>query len=307
MEPNVTLTIIIVNYKTKELTKNALTSLVAYCPWIKQQQVIIIDNASNDGSVEFLQSTLPWTTIIASEKNTGFSGGNNLGLKQATGEYILLLNSDTVTIEDPLSKIISYMETHKDVGIASIQLLNEDRSIQETGGYFPTLPRVFAWMFFLDDIPYVSNLFKSFHPDSRFYNKEKRFYTKERELDWLTGAFFLLRRNVYQAIGGFDEAMFMYAEEMEYCYRAKQKGFRCMFVPVAKIIHLGGKSSASIKNPLLGEYKNIVFFYKKHRTALEVFVVKQLLRFGAIMRIIVFPLVGRKAVGAVYREAFGII
>lgn len=301
---DIKLSVIIVNYKTKELTQQAIESLVQYCPWVKKEQLIIVDNASNDGSFEYLKQQFPWAKVVASQENTGFAGGNNIGLQAANGKYILLLNSDTVSIEDPLSNVLAYMEKNKDCAITSIQLLNEDRSIQETGGYFPTLPRVFYWMFFIDDLPVLRNILKSFHPASSRFDKQKKFFQKAQALDWLTGAFMLMRRDVYSAVGGFDEAMFMYAEEMEFCYRARCKGFRCLYIPVSKIVHLRGKSSASLKSPLLGEYKNVLYFYKKHKSVPEQVLVRSLLKLGALLRTVLFPLVGKKEVGAIYAEAF---
>lgn len=304
MEPSIKLSIIIVNYKTKELTAHAVESLLQFCPWVKNQQVIIVDNASHDGSFDFLKNKFPWAHVIENKENTGFAGGNNIGLKEAKGKYMLLLNSDTVSIEDPLTTILDFMEKDSSVAISSIQLLNEDKSIQSTGGYFLTLARLFFWMFFIDDLPIVRSLIKSYHPDASRFNKAKKFYTKAQSLDWLTGAFFLMRREVYDAIDGFDEAMFMYAEEMEFCYRAKKAGFSCKFVPVAKIVHLGGKSSGSIKNSLLGEYKNILYFYKKHYSTLEQQIARQLLKCGALLRSFIFPVVGKKEVGQIYAQAY---
>lgn len=304
MANDLTVSVVVVNYKTADLTITAVKTLQQYVPWLKDAgEIILIDNASNDGSVERFKKELVYVRLIESTTNTGFAGGNNLGMKEALGKYVLLLNSDTVSTEDPLTAILQWMNEHPKVGLASIQLLNEDKTLQSTGGYFPTLGRIFTWMFFIDDLPLFNRLFKSFHPDSRRYNKEKVFYKTEHEMDWVTGAYFLLRREVIEKVGGFDEQMFMYAEEMEYCYRAKQAGFLCWYLPVAKIVHLGGKSSTSLRSPLLGEYKNIVYFYQKHRGLQQAFIAGLLLKAGAVLRIGLFGVMGRKELAQIYAQA----
>lgn len=309
MAGNLKVSVIIVNYKTPDLTIAAIKTLQQHTPWLTQEgEIILVDNASEDGSVERFKQELTGVRLLESKTNTGFAGGNNYGMREAQGKYILLLNSDTVSIEDSIKPMFEWMEEHPAVGVASIQLLYEDQSLQETGGYFPTLPRVFAWMFFLDDVPFFNKFFKSFHPDSRSYNSEKKFYTKEHEMDWLTGAYFFIRKELLKQVGYFDEAMFMYAEEMEYCYRIKQAGFRCYYIPLAKIVHLRGKSSPNLRSPLLGEYKNIMYFYKKHMSAMQVATARILLKAGAILRVILFGWVlGRKELAAIYAEAYKLV
>ncbi len=309
MRNQVDVSVVIVNYKTKELTAQAIETLVHHCPWLLERgQIIVVDNASQDDSITFLKSMFPFVTFIVNAKNTGFSGGNNVGLKEAKGKYILLLNSDTITIEDAITPLVNWMEKHKHVGIASVQLRNEDKTMQPTGGYFPTLPRVFFWMFFIDDLPIVNKLITSFHPAAPSYDTEKSFYKTQHELDWVTGAFFLLRQDVLKKVGFFDEAMFMYAEEMEYCYRARQAGFSSYYVPLAKIIHLGGKSSETKATPVLGELKNIRYFYKKHRNTLEQIILAMLLKLGVAFRIVLLGMVlQRKEALRIYVQAFRVI
>ncbi len=306
MENKIRVSVVIVNYKTLDLTKQAVDTLVKQCPWILVQgEIIIVDNASHDGSYEALKKVYPRYKVIESNENSGFAGGNNIGMKVAKGDYILLLNSDTVAIEDPLSSILNWMDDHKNVGIATIKLLNKDKSTQPTGGYFPLLQRVFFWMFFIDDLPVVGKLVKSFHPSASSFDKAKQFYDVTRQLDWVTGAFFLIRRQVIDKIGYFDEKMFMYTEETEYCYRAYMAGFLCCYVPIAEIIHLGGGSAVSKQGPLLGEYKNILYFYRKHMPSWQTFLVRIFLKIGALLRIIIFGIIGRdKEAKNIYVQAF---
>lgn len=303
------LSIIVVNYKTLDLTRQALNTLLKNSPWVKTEaQVIIVDNASNDGSYEALRKEFLFFEVIEHDVNSGFAGGNNIGMKLAKGEYVLLLNSDTISIEEALKPIIGWMDEHKEVGISSIQLLNENRSIQATGGYFPYLLQIFYWMFFIDDLPFLDTYIKAFHTSTASFNKAKVFYTKERALDWVTGAFFLIRKSVIDKVGYFDEQMFMYAEEMEYCYRARKAGFTCRYVPIAKIVHLGGKSSGNIRSPIIGEYKNMLYFYRKHMPSYQLPLVRLMMKLGALLRVVLIGIgKRRKEAINVYIEAFRLV
>ena len=306
------LSIIIVSYNTKKLLKDCLKS--AFESIEKKQssskfqfEVFVVDNGSKDGSVEMVEKDFPQVKLIENKENLGFAKANNQAIKKAQGRYILLLNSDTIVLGNTLSKMINWMDSHPEVGISSCQLLNPDRSIQATGGYFPTLPRVLAWMFFLDDLPFLGKAIKPFHPHTpQFYTKDKT-YTKEQELDWVTGAFFLVRREVFKKIGVLDEKFFMYVEEMEFCFRAKESGFKVVFVPESSIIHLGQRSSrVGSEGAVLGEYRGLLYFYKKHKPGWEIFPLRALLKIGAILRMVIFGLLkGRKA-GAVYAKAFAL-
>jgi GT2 family glycosyltransferase len=187
------LSVIVVNYKTKKLTGECLKSVIKNTKKI-DYELIVVDNASNDGSVEYLSECFTnKIKIIRSKKNLGFGYANNLALKKAKGEYTLLLNSDTILRDDVLKDIVSWMDNNTEVGVFSCKLYGKDGKVQENGGYFPTLPRVFSWMT-IQDLPLVDRLIKPFHPlKEKSLTKEYNFYSKYRELDWVTGAFFLLR------------------------------------------------------------------------------------------------------------------
>src|SRR3972149_594788 len=157
--------VIIVNYNTKDMTGECIKSVMEKTKGITFE-IIMIDNASPDSSAEAL---LPLTKkyplkIIANKDNKGFGGGNNQGLKIAQGNYLLLLNTDTLLKTNVIKDMIDWMEAHPKVGISSCALKNRDGTLQGTGGYFPTLFKVFAWMSFLEDIPGLDSLIKPFHP-----------------------------------------------------------------------------------------------------------------------------------------------
>lgn len=297
--------IIIVNYNTKDLTIECLRSVIKYTKNISYE-IILVDNASSDGSVEKIEKSIRSIKgtksikckVIQNTDNLGFSGGNNVGIKQAKGKYILLLNSDTKLFDNSIVKMVKFMDQRSDAGIASCKLLNRDKSVQPSGGYFPTLGRLFAWATFIDDLPFIGNFIGSYHPKISLYNSQ-------RELDWVTGAFFLIRQEVVEKIGLLNEKFFMYVEELEYCYRAKKAGFKVFYTPLASIIHYGGASNGS-RNAILGEYKGLFIFYKLHEGIFPKLILSIILKLGALLRILLGVITIRKEIVATYAQALAI-
>lgn len=302
------LSIIIVSFNTEKLTKGCIESVMKHTKGIKLE-FIVIDNASKDGSVEMarkLSKKYP-VKIIANKKNVGFGRANNQGMKRCQGRYFLLLNSDTVVKDNVLGEMISYLDENPKIGVATCALKNPDGSLQGTGGYSPNLFRVFAWMFFLDDIPIVDQLIKPFHPmhgQSPFY-KGERFFKKAHQKDWLTGAFFLARSKLIEEVGYFDEDYFMYTEEVDYCYRIKRKDWQVWYLPKWAIVHLKGASSTA-EFPILSEYKGIKLFYKKNKPSWQYPIMRLFLKGGALFRMIIFGSLKGKEIVVTYAKAFKI-
>lgn len=189
------ISVIIVSYNTKKILRECLTSIFDKTKGL-DFEVVIVDNASTDGSVEMLESRYKDIKILRNKENLGFAKANNQGIEVATGDYVLLLNSDTNLLENSLKVMVDYMGSNPDVGISSCQLVGKDGEIQPSGGFFPDLCRVFAWMFFLDDLPVVNKFIKPFHPHGpKFYTNDK-WYNFFHYQDWVTGAFFLIRKEV---------------------------------------------------------------------------------------------------------------
>jgi len=301
------LSIIVVSYNTCKLTSECIRSVVDNTKKTKYE-VLVVDNGSTDGSVKTISALKSRVTnlhIIKNKKNLGFAKANNQGLAIAKGRYILLLNSDTVIHDNVLGEMIGWMDKHESTGIASCALRNTDGSMQGTGGYFPTLISVFSWMT-IQDLPFVDRLIKPFHPmRQKSFAKGDAFYTKERDLDWVTGAFFLIRRGVFEDVGYFDEDYFMYTEETDYCYRAKRKGWKVKYLPKWSIAHHGGASGESWSH-VIPEYKGIKLFYKKHFPSWQYLVLRLLLKVGALGRIFLFGLLEGKEAVKVYAKAFKI-
>ncbi|MBI2268258.1 MAG: glycosyltransferase family 2 protein [Candidatus Blackburnbacteria bacterium] len=298
------LSVIVLNFNTKRITVDCLTSIFKYTKGISYE-VIVVDNASTDGSGRMLrnfQFLISNFQLIRNRKNLGFAAGNNVGIKKARGRYVLLLNSDTYLSGNSLKEMVEFMDEHPDVGVSSCRLANPDGTTQATGGFFPTLPRVFAWMFFLDDIPLISSLLKPVHPYSK-----SGFYDKDHEQDWITGAFFMIRDKVIDQIGLLDEDYFMYMEDVDYCYRVRQKSWRVFYTTRTKITHIGGASGGS-ENTIISELKNLKLFYKKHYPHWQGAILSVLMKVGVFLRAVFFGvLLGRRNHLKIYAKAFAIL
>lgn len=288
------LSIVIISFNTKKLTGECIESVIKNTKGISYE-FVVVDNNSQDGSVEMLQN-MP-VRLITNKDNRGFGQANNQGMCISAGRYILLLNSDTLVKSNVLAEMVAWMDKNPKAGIASCGLRFKDGKIQGTGGYFPTLPRVFAWMSFLDDVPGIMNLIKPFHPMHGLspFDKNIGFFKKEKQMDWVTGAFLLMRREVFDQVGGFDKAYFMYVEEVDLCYRARVRGWQVWYLPKWHIIHYGGASSTA-EFPLVNEVKSLKTFYKLHMPKWQYPVLRVILKFGALIRIPIF--------GKVYAKVF---
>lgn len=301
----VDLSVIIVSFNTKKLLIACLKSIESKTKGIKSE-VIVVDNGSKDGLVEELKRQQKNNQlVIFNKKNVGFAAANNQGIRKARGRYILLLNSDTAVSSDIFKEMVFWMDQNQKAGIATCMLKNQDGSIQGTGGYFPTLPRVFSWMT-IQDLPFVDKFIKPFHPmRSRSFDKGTVFYETKKELDWVTGAFFLVRRQVVDEIGLLDEDYFMYVEELDYCYRAKERGWKIWYLPEWQTTHFGGASSTS-EFALLSEYKGVKLFYKKHYPTWQYSILRLLLKIGALGRMVLFGILEGPSAAKIYAKAFSI-
>ena len=293
------LSIIILSYNTKSLTLKCLKSVYQQTKEI-DFQVIVVDNASTDGSVEAVKKKFPQAEVIANKKNLGYGKANNQGLKKAKGKYILFLNSDTIILDRAIEKSAALMEKRKEIDLLGCRLLNRDKTVQPSGGFFPYLRRVFYQMFFIDDLPLINRLIKPYQQN------RKSFYRQLEKVDWASGAFLLLKKKVIEKSGGFAEEFFMYSEEVELCFRAKKAGFQAWFYPGAQVVHLKGQSSKDgFRAAVLGEYQGLKAFYQKHQPGWQMPVLKTILKVGALLRIFIFGILGgNRQKKEVYDQAF---
>lgn len=232
------LSIIIVNWKVKELVLQLLASIFANTKRISFE-VFVIDNDSRDGSMELFKQQFPNVTVIANQKNLGFAGGCNQGIKLSRGAFVVLLNPDTELVDDSLDRLVDWMRAHTEAGIASGKVLNTNRTIQRTIRHFPSISSQTMILFKLHHIFPKSNTVRSY-----FWTDFD--YEKEQEVDQVIGAFFCIRRSVIEKIGIFDEEFFLWYEEVDFCKRAKEQGFKIIYTPVISIIHHGGESFGKV-------------------------------------------------------------
>ena len=228
------LSIIIVSWNVRELLRACLTSIAAN-PGDLDLEVIVVDSGSGDGTPTMVAEDFPWVTLVARPDNVGFARGNNIGIRRAHGDLILLLNPDTEVVEAALSTMVDYMQAHTAVGVVGPQLLYPDGTIQSSRRRFPTLATGFWESTWLEPCAPQRVL------DA--YYVQDRSDDVIQDVDWMMGAALMVRRETVEEVGLLDEAYFMYSEELDWCYRIKAAGWRVVYLPAARIIHHEGKSS----------------------------------------------------------------
>ncbi len=288
---------IIVNWNTKKLLEQAIVSIYKYAKGFTSE-IIVVDNASEDGSFQMAAKKFPKVKLIKNKENLGFAKGNNIGIKVAKGQFVFLLNSDAYLIDGSIVNLVRRAKEIPNLGAIAPQILNEDRTVQQSVGFMPDLARIILWMSFIDDLPFGDYL-KPYHVD------HDRFYKKEHRVDWLTGAALMVPKKVISKVGPLDANIFMYGEDVDWCLRIKKAGFEIYYSPVAKLVHIGRGSAGKIsKNAILGEYKGLIYVYTKHKGKFSLQMLHLLLKIGALARIIVFSVLGRKETAKFYAEAF---
>jgi GT2 family glycosyltransferase len=251
-----TVSVIIVNYNGGELLIQAIAS---FQQWVKatSYEIILVDNASRDGSVERVKQLLPQVNVLLLENNVGFGRANNAGARAAQGKYLLFLNSDTIIREDMLTPLVSFLEEHESAAVVGPKLLNPDGTIQLSYGNEPGI---------LGEAQskQCRRKLESKHPHVRQSIEQK--LLRQQEVDWLTGAAMLVRRSVFDSLGGFDEDYFMYFEDADFCTRVRKAEYKVVYFPETSLIHIGGKSVETISDTIAVEYRRSqLLFYHKHR------------------------------------------
>ncbi|MCL5783780.1 MAG: glycosyltransferase family 2 protein [Patescibacteria group bacterium] len=291
------LSVVILSYNTKELTCKCLKSIFGK-KWNIKYEVWVVDNASSDGSVEAIKRSFPQVHLVESQTNLGFAGGNNLALKKIESKYILLLNSDTEILSGSLEKLVQFAED-KNYDIVSCKLQNSDGSFQPNAGELPIFIPVMLWISGLDDI------LKKILPVSSYQATDKSYYYDGRKVGWISGSVMLVKNEVFKKIGYLDEKIFMYGEDVEFCLRAKKAGFSVGWTDRAEIIHLGGGSSKRPKfNQWTGEFKGLLYIYKKYYGFLPALFLRFLFYIFIVVRILGFFVLGRKEYAKTYAKVF---
>ena len=228
------LSVVLVSYNTAHLLKRLFATLDRATGNLKLQ-IIAVDNASTDNSVEILEREYPAVTLIKNNKNVGFGRANNQAIAHVKGRHTLLLNTDAFLAPDSLEKTVSFMEEHPRCGVLGGKLVNEDGQLQPSCRYFPT-----PWNVFLQKTG-----LSRFFPTSRLIDDLSWDHASVRQCDWVPGCFYLIRGKVLEQLGLFDPRFFLYYEEIDHCRSVKTAGWEVIYYPDTEVVHIGGESAKS--------------------------------------------------------------
>ncbi len=317
------LSIQIVNWNAREHLRQCLRSILEHPPSVPYE-ILVLDNASWDGSAQMLEKEFPEVRLLVSEQNLGFSKGHNLLAQGAQGRYLFILNPDTLVMPDALDKLVAFADAYpqgsqendssevppasvgnpqeggnyalsilhspqsRELGIVGPKILNPDGSLQYSCRTFPNP---------------VAALFRNTPLGKLFpHNRYTREYlmtdwdhNSVREVDWVSGSAMLVRKSVYDQLGGFDEQFFMYCEDMDLCYRAWQAGYKVVYYPEAVIIHAIGRSTDLVANRMIRTFHLSMYrYYKKHYARRTPFWIRPLVPTGLVLRASLFLLKNEK-------------
>jgi len=259
------ISLIVVSFNTRDILRESLQSVQREQADL-DLEVFVVDNNSQDGSVAMVKSEFPNVKVLASETNLGFGAANNVALAAARGRYIVLLNSDAFLCPGALALSIEHMDRNPQVGLAGGRLVGRDFSLQPSARMFPSILRDFLVM---------TGLAGTF-PKSRFFGQFDRTWAdplEPAEVDWVPGAYSILRPEALQTVGFFDPDFFLYSEEVDLCRRIQQAGYKIQYWPDIVVIHIGGESSRQIKSLEMSSagaqlirwrMRSTLLYYRKH-------------------------------------------
>jgi len=250
--------VIIVSWNCRQMLADCIQSLQAQLPE-GSSEIIVVDNASSDGTVEAIRASFPELTLIASKANQGFARGNNAGITISKGKYICLINPDVVVGDRCIAQLLEYMEQHANVGMVGPKIIGRDGETQRSCMRTPTLWNQLCRTLGLDTLTKSSRLFggylmKDFHFDEL------------REVEIINGCFWMIRREALESVGNLDQRFWMYGEDLDWCERFRLAGWKLAFFPDAKAVHFGGISSeqASVRCYVEMQRADLQYWRKYH-------------------------------------------
>jgi N-acetylglucosaminyl-diphospho-decaprenol L-rhamnosyltransferase len=263
------------------VTYNALPWVERCLESVRGHETMVVDHGSTDGTLELVRQRFPQARLIPQE-NKGLGGGSNAGMRVASGDYFLLLNSDAWAAGDAVERLAAFAESHPEAAVIGPKLLNTDGSLQRSVRGFPTLWRLATEYFFLRKLAPRSRALNGFYA-ARFAHDEVR------EAEFLMGACLLVRRQAADTVGLFDEDFFMFSEETDWCYRFRQAGWKVLFFPGAEFVHVGGATTAQNWGPMYREQlRGHLRFLAKHRGPREAERARRLLLASMRVRSVLF-------------------
>ena len=257
--------IVVVSFNTRAVLRECLRSVYRAGGSLRIQ-VIVVDNASADGSPQMVEQEFPDAVLIRSEVNLGFGRANNLGFQSACGRYVVLLNSDAFLTSEALERSVAHMDAHPNVGLCGGRLIGRDGTLQPSARMFPTI---------VNDLIVLSGM-AARCPQSRFFGRFDRTWADEleaAEVDWVPGAYSMIRAETLSAAGPFDPRFFLYYEEVDLCMRIKLKGYSIWYWPDIVVVHIGGESSRQVSSLQLSRtgaqltlwsMRSKLLYYRKH-------------------------------------------
>jgi N-acetylglucosaminyl-diphospho-decaprenol L-rhamnosyltransferase len=275
-------TVVVVTYNALPLLEKSLES-------VREYETIVVDHGSTDGTVDFVRDRFPEARVIEQE-NLGFGAGNNTGMRAASGDFFLLLNADAWVVCDAVERLVGFAEGRPEAAVVGPKLLNPDGTLQRSVRGFPSVWRIATEYLFLRKLAPRSRLFNAFYGAG--FDHES-----VRETEFLGGACLLVRREAFEAVGGFDEDFFMMSEEVDWCYRFRQAGWKVLFYPGAEVVHVltASANPAMFRHLVRGHLR----FLAKHRGAREAERARRLMLVALRLRGLVF----RGDRGRAYRDA----
>jgi N-acetylglucosaminyl-diphospho-decaprenol L-rhamnosyltransferase len=280
------LSVVIVNWNTGDLIRRCVESVYAGLPAV-ETEIFVVDSASTDGSTTALQARFPQANYIYSPQNIGFGPSNNLALRQATGEYLLLLNPDTLVHPGAMPALLNFIEQNPQVGAAAARLLNPDGSLQYSCSPEPTLKGEVLRLFHLGSV----------RPDG-YYPMETWDLAMPRPAEVILGACMLVRKSVLDQVGLFDEQFFMYNEETDLCRRIRQAGWQICWVPQAQVTHYGGQSTRQMAAEMFVQlYRAKITYFRKYHSPFKVGLYKLVLYLTSLPRLALAPVASLEPAG----------
>jgi GT2 family glycosyltransferase len=285
------ISVIIVSYNTFKLTKKCVEQVYA-SKALKDSdlEVILVDNNSDDSTVEYFKKNQAQVTLIPNKTNLGFGAGNNQGAKVARGEYLLFLNTDAFLRPNTLSILLTELQKDDSILAVGPKYHYKDGSFQQSFGYFPSLSRLIGWMWWLDKLPLIKLAFaKPYHAF------DPKHYEVSRRVDWLMGACILMRKADFDKVHGFDEQIFMYAEEVELFLRLSKSTHKSvLYTPATSITHLGSASTKqAMAMRLVRELEGIKYIYAHHFKS-QLWLARFILYTGVIIRLFIFTYISKR-------------
>jgi len=274
---SIDISVVVVGWNAKHYMELCLESL-AKAPPRRSMEVLVIDNASSDDSVEMIETKFPWVKLIKSSENLGFAKGNNIAIRQCRGRYIALVNPDVIVFPGCLDALADFLDQNPKVGNVGPRVFNPDMTMQSTCRRFPTL-----WNN-LCSTTRLESVFKG----SRFFAGEHMFYfphDRTLAVDVIVGCFSFIRREAFDEVGLLDEDLFMYGDDVDWCRRARNAGWEVVFYPGGQAIHDRGKITAPYPVRFaIAQQRSILRYWRKHHSFMGVLGIRAIMLFHHLLR-----------------------